>query len=173
MRNFSFGKLVAQLYGFTRVLFGFIVLPEVGIGLRQLGERKGELGIFGGCRFELLHGLEILALAGELQSRIVITQGRKGSGRRFEGLRLKFLHSASREIEFLADVGGQMIHRAQNIFFSRAWFSEGCAAPFQIFHRGIDANLIAEFCVLAPNNRIGVTEFRQALNGWIIQRGIG
>ena len=166
-------KLVAQFDSFSRILLGFVVLAQIFVGPRELGISQRKFGILFGGRFEQLRRFEIFPLALKLEPVAVVPQGRQRRGRRLEGLRLKFFNRPVGQIEFLADVRGQTIHGGKNFLIARGFSLELTGVPaLQILDGRINSNLISEFRVLPPDDRVGIAEFSDALNCRRIERSV-
>src|ERR1700685_924375 len=66
-----------------------------------------------------------------------------------------------------------MIHGGKNFLIARGFSLElGCVPALQILDGRINSNLISEFRVLPPDDRVGVAEFSHALNRRSVERSV-
>src|SRR5207253_11100650 len=148
--------------------------PQTAVALGQLGKSQGKGRVLLGRGLELLLGVEVLSVPLEPDPLVIVAQRSHGLSPGLEGTGFQFLEDTLRESKLLANGIRQTIDPTWNIFFARdldlQWNG---AVVLDVLERGVDADLVAEFGVLAPNQAIGAAEVSHAANSRRIKHTAG
>ena len=161
--SFRCRKLVAQIHGFPGKLLSLIIISEIAISLRQFGISQREPGILLDRSLKTLCGFEMISLARQLNPFVVAPQGLQRIGRWLKRFGSQFLQHIGGQGKVLLDGHRELRNRGQQCFFVRCLrFHGNRTLMLQVTNRGVDTDLIAEFRVLSPNQRVGIAELRNA-----------
>src|SRR5262249_934573 len=109
-----------------------------------------------------LDGIQISAVAQQLETLVVVAKGRDGLRAGLERAGFELFEYVRRDGQVGANQLGELVHCLGKLFFAgRGNVQRNAAIMFEILKSGVDANLIAELDVTAPDKHVRIREFRE------------
>ena len=168
------GQVLNQLHRSARGILGLLASSQILVGLGQLGVGEREILVLLDRVFEELHRLQVVPLAHQLETLVVVAKGDHRARGRDERLLLEIFDGSGRERQVVPHPLSELLHRAQQLLFAVRLGLDGCGLmALEITDGGVDPDLITELEELAPDNGVGIGKIGDPAQGHLLEGGAG
>ena len=164
--------ILRQIDGADGRLLGVALKSKFRLRIGKHGEGQREIGIIIRRQLQVLERIQILARAHQHRSLVEFTQRIDRFRVGLERLGLQLLDHIGGERKVLAHRVGQAVDGRGQIFYQRLRFDGDSLVMRQVANGRVDHDLIAEACIFARNQNVGIAELGHAAQRIRIDRGL-